>query len=62
MVAFIASWSILAIHRVLAYEIPLLGGRFTFVRIASSFMLPPLAGVLAAGLLLIWHANFAAQG
>ncbi|MCF3934516.1 permease [Acuticoccus sp. M5D2P5] len=57
MVAFLASWSILAIHRVLTYEIPLLGGRFTMIRIASSWMLPPLAGVLAAGMLLFWHGT-----
>ena len=53
MVAFIAAWSVIAIHRVIAWEIPLMGARFWFVRFASSAILPPLSGVLAA---LLWAA------
>lgn len=47
LIAFLTAWSVLAVHRVLVYEIPILGGRFVAVRIASSFMMPPLAGVAA---------------
>jgi len=52
MVAFLAAWSIFALHRVIAFEWPLLGGRFVLVRFASTWMLPPLAGLLAYLLLL----------
>lgn len=53
MVAFIAAWSVIAIHRAIAWELPLMGGRFWFIRFASSVMLPPLSGVFAA---LLWAA------
>ncbi len=53
MVAFIAAWSVIAIHRVIAWEVPLMGVRFWFIRFASSAILPPLAGVLSA---LLWAA------
>ena len=48
LVAFIAAWSVFALHRIFAYEMPLMGPRFSMMRLASSFMLPPLAGVSAA--------------
>ncbi|MEK9685011.1 MAG: hypothetical protein VW226_10715 [Rhodospirillaceae bacterium] len=48
LTAFLTTWEIFAIHRILAWEIPFLGHRFVFLRTASSFYLPPLAGVLAA--------------
>jgi uncharacterized membrane protein YraQ (UPF0718 family) len=53
LVAFLTAWEVFAIHRVLAFEIPFLGMQFVALRIASSFMLPPLAGVLAAGLVQV---------
>jgi uncharacterized membrane protein YraQ (UPF0718 family) len=53
MVAFIAAWSVIAVHRAIAWELPLMGPRFWFIRFASSAVLPPLAGVLAA---LLWAA------
>lgn len=48
LVAFLTTWEIFAVHRILAWEIPFLGGNFVWLRISSSFFLPPLAGVLAA--------------
>jgi uncharacterized membrane protein YraQ (UPF0718 family) len=51
LVALVTSWSVLAVHRVLIYEMPLMGLRFVIVRLVSSIILPPIAGVLA-GLLL----------
>lgn len=50
-IAVITAWSVLAVHRTLVFELPLLGGRFTAVRILSSLGLPLLAG-LAASLLV----------
>lgn len=46
MVAFITSWSIWAIMR-LPLEIGMLGWEFTFVRLASSALLPIIAGFTA---------------
>ena len=47
LVAFLTAWSVFAFHRIIAYEIPLVGVRFAAVRILSSVILPPLAGILA---------------
>lgn len=51
LVAFLTSWEVFAVHRVLAFELPMLGPNFVAIRIASSFMLPPVAGLAAAGLM-----------
>ncbi len=50
LVAFITAWSIFAVHRILLFEIPLIGWRFTALRLLSSFPLPVIAGLLAGGL------------
>lgn len=47
MVALLASWSIFAMHRLVSYEIPLLGSRFVLIRLASAWVLPLVAGFLA---------------
>ncbi|SCY61186.1 permease [Desulfoluna spongiiphila] len=46
VVAFMTSWSIWAVMR-LPLEIGILGWKFTIVRLASSAILPILAGVIA---------------
>ncbi len=51
LVAFLTAWSVFAFHRVLIYEITLMGWRFSAVRLTSSIVLPPLAGFLTAGLI-----------
>lgn len=48
LTAFLTTWEIFAIHRIIAWELPFLGPHFVALRVCSSFMLPPLAGVLAA--------------
>ena len=48
LTAFLTTWEIFAIHRILAWEIPFLGHKFVYLRTASSFFLPPLAGIFAA--------------
>lgn len=47
VVAYLTGWSILALHRVIIWELPLLGGEFTFLRLMASLPLPILAGALA---------------
>lgn len=51
MIAFLAAWSIFALHRIISYELPIMGPRFVVIRLASSWMLPPLAGLIAVILL-----------
>lgn len=53
MVALLASWSIFAVHRLISYEIPLLGGRFVLIRLASAWVLPLVAGFLALAIVSI---------
>jgi len=47
LVAYLTSWSLLGVHRIVAWELPLMGSRFVLVRLAVSFLLPVLAGYLA---------------
>lgn len=57
-VALLAGWSIFAFHRILAYEAPMMGWRFTALRLTSCFFLPMLSGLLAQGGILL-AADFA---
>lgn len=50
VVAFLTAWSVFAFHRVLIYEVNLMGWRFSAVRLTSSLILPPLAGLLSMAL------------
>ena len=56
LVAFLTTWEVFALHRVIAWELPFLGGRFVALRLSSSFFLPPLAGLLAAFLVSLFPA------
>ena len=47
LVSFITAWSVFAAHRVLLYELSLVGWRFTVIRLAASSPLPIIAGLLA---------------
>lgn len=53
LTAFLTTWEIFAIHRMIAWEWPFLGARFIALRVSSSFMLPPLAGLFAASLVAL---------
>ncbi len=46
LVAFITSWSVFALHRIIIFEIPLLGTSFMRLRLLSVLILPLLAGSL----------------
>jgi uncharacterized membrane protein YraQ (UPF0718 family) len=46
VVAFLTSWSVLAVHRLVAWETPILGVRFALLRYGVSLVLPVLAGLL----------------
>ena len=47
VIAFLTAWSIFSAHRILIYEIPLLGVSFLKVRALSVLILPVLSGLLA---------------
>lgn len=46
LVAFVTSWTMFALHRMVIYEVPLLGASFVKVRVLSVLMLPMLAGFI----------------
>jgi uncharacterized membrane protein YraQ (UPF0718 family) len=46
MVAFITAWSLWAVAR-LPMEVGIIGWRFTLMRLACTFIFPPIAGLLA---------------
>lgn len=48
MIALLTAWSVLALHRVVAFELPTLGWGFVWRRWLVSLLLAPLAGALAA--------------
>ncbi|WP_216665210.1 permease [Pseudoruegeria sp. HB172150] len=48
IMALIAGWSVFAMHRVIAYELPMMGWRFTLLRMLAVAVIPPLTGLLAA--------------
>ncbi|NKB27316.1 MAG: hypothetical protein GKR99_07060 [Rhodobacteraceae bacterium] len=47
LITFLTSWSIFAVHRILIFELPLVGASFFRLRIASVAVIPFIAGVLA---------------
>ncbi len=47
LISFVTAWSVFAVHRVLAYEIPMMGAHFVKIRVLSCLILPPLAGLMA---------------
>jgi len=47
VVAYVSGWSLLALHRFIAWEVPMLGWRFAALRYGSCMVLPPIAGWIA---------------
>ncbi|HEX9465900.1 MAG TPA: permease [Alphaproteobacteria bacterium] len=46
-IAFYMSWSLLALARIIQWELPLMGWRFALIRFLSSVPLPLIAGLIA---------------
>lgn len=55
LVALLTAWSCFAIHRVMIYEIPLMGFRFGVTRLVSSLPLPLVSAGITAILLAAIH-------
>jgi uncharacterized membrane protein YraQ (UPF0718 family) len=47
LVAYVSAWGLLAIHRLVAWELPILGPRLALLRWGVSLALPVLAGLAA---------------
>ena len=47
LVAYVSAWGLLALHRLVAWEIPILGPRLALLRWGVSLALPVLAGLIA---------------
>lgn len=56
LVTFVTSWSIFAAHRIIIYELPLLGPSFLRLRVVSAAIVPFLAGLMAflVGLITVY--------
>ncbi|MBI1959502.1 MAG: permease [Candidatus Rokubacteria bacterium] len=46
MVAYMTSWSLFGMQRIIAWEAPLMGWHFVFVRVVPSLAFPVIAGLL----------------
>ena len=57
LISFLTAWSVFALHRVLAYEIPLMGLRFVKIRFLACLILPPLAGFMAYIITNVLHVK-----
>lgn len=51
VVAYLTAWSVFAFHRVVIYELPLMGARFVALRLAASAVLPVVCGLLVWGMM-----------
>lgn len=51
IVAFLTGWSVYAFYRVMVWELPTMGTRFTLYRLGVSLILPIAAGLLAAAMI-----------
>ncbi len=47
VITFLAAWSLLSIHRLLAWEVPIMGASFALTRWSLCLVLPAAAGMLA---------------
>jgi uncharacterized membrane protein YraQ (UPF0718 family) len=55
LISFLTAWSVFAVHRVIAYEIPLMGVRFVKIKFLACLILPPLAGFMTYIITNILH-------
>ena len=50
VVTYLTAWSLLAVHRLVAWEVPILGWRLAALRYGVSLAIPVLAGLAARAL------------
>ena len=54
IISFVTSWGLLAVHRLIVWEVPLMGLNFVIVRLAASAVFVPLSGFAAGWLMLLF--------
>jgi uncharacterized membrane protein YraQ (UPF0718 family) len=47
LVAYLSSWAIIGMQRIVVWELPLLGPDVTAIRVGASVLLPIIAGIIA---------------
>lgn len=52
IIAFITAWSVFAVHRILLFELTMVGWRFTVLRLAVCLPVPLIAGSISQQLML----------
>jgi uncharacterized membrane protein YraQ (UPF0718 family) len=55
VIAFLTAWGTYAMHRVIIFELPLIGWRFVVVRWIASLIAPPVSGILAGLLVKLFN-------
>lgn len=55
IIAFMTGWSVFAVHRIVIFELPMMGVRFTVIRLAASLLLPLLTALIAAALFAVMY-------
>ena len=58
LVAYLTSWELLGIQRIVVWELPMMGLRFALLRFVVSMILPVIAGVMARKLVLYVGGSF----
>ena len=46
IIAYLTAWSLLGVHRLIIWEVPILGLEISLVRFAASLVLPPVVGLV----------------
>jgi uncharacterized membrane protein YraQ (UPF0718 family) len=57
LISFLTAWSVFALHRVIAFELPLMGARFVKIKFMACLILPPLAGFMTEIVTNIIHVE-----
>ena len=57
VVAFLTGWSVFALHRLMIYEIPMMGWQFSAIRLASSLILPIVAAYLTILIMTVFGVH-----
>jgi uncharacterized membrane protein YraQ (UPF0718 family) len=55
VIAYLTAWSVLGLHRLIIWELPLLGPDFVIARFLASLPLPVIAGLVARFLIRWWR-------
>ena len=53
MITYLTAWSVLGLHRLVIWELPLLGTDFVITRFLASLPLPLVAGLFARAVIRI---------